>query len=176
MSQVTTYKDYLAEPVRIPNLVNQSAGVATNDDFESIRNEYERKILREVLGDAQYVSLQAELLKQPFVKTAQDVAPTAYVDLVEGSTDETFTGLRELLKNYVFCQWLRITETKNLILGPGKGKSAGFSYADNGPKYADRWNSFVEVLDELREYLDESTDFELPDDFPEYETENRFGL
>jgi len=176
MKTITTSTRFVAEPVKIPNAVNESAGVDDNAGLNNIIEESERDILIEALGKTQYAAYQTALDQLPFNPAAVSNAPQEYIDLVNGTSDGLWEGLHPLLDNYIFCQWLKATEVKLTMVGSGKGKSQGFSVADNSSKFTERWNKFVEKLQELKVFLGDSIDLEVPEDFPCYETTNSLGL
>jgi hypothetical protein len=176
MRTVTTTSSFAEEPLKIPSAMNENAGEDKNLGLERVIERSERKILREVLGDAQYATLLTELGKKPFTVTSPETASGVYIDLVEGDESIFWHGLRPMLENFIFCEWLRVVEVRLNHVGSGKGKSQGFSVADNSSKFADTWNDFVEMLSNLEKYLEESDTLELPDTFPEYETVNSLGL
>lgn len=174
MPNITTHTDYVNEPWKIPGAVSENAGEPENKGLTNIITESERTILKEILGDAQYATLQTELGKLPFNASSSETADEDYQDLVNG--DGSFVGLINLLKNYVFCEYLRETEVNLSLVGSGKGQSQGFTVADNNAKFAKRWNAFVLDLEYLGEWLDDHETLEQGEDFPTYERENRFGL
>lgn len=174
MADITSINDYTDEPVKIPQAVNESSGVDENAGLKAVIAEREREILKKVLGDTQYATLQTELGKLPFNPQSGTNADQVYIDLVNGTG--TWQGLKPMLTNYVFCGWVRETEIKLNATGPGKGRSEGFSAADYSSKFVGRWNVFVDMLGELKEYLESSGDLELPDDFPQHEYQNSLGL
>lgn len=176
MPNITTIDRFTDPPVKIPEAVNESAGVDENAGLEAVITEQERIILKEALGKDQYAVLQVELTKKPFNPASPDDALPEYVELVLGSTDEVWQGLHPMLDNFIFCAWMRESEVKTMAIGSGKGRVEGFTQADNSSKFAQRWNVFVSNLSDLREYLEESVDFELPSEFPYYETTNSLGL
>ena len=176
MTNITTVDRFINEPLKIPNAVSENSGESSNSGLESIISEFEKYLLLEALGAAQYVQLQAALLKTPFTTGAAEAAPQEFIDLVEGTTDMTWEGLRPLLDNFIFCAWLRESEVVVTAIGSGKGKAEGFTIADNSAKYASRWNLFISKLDAFRDYLRDSEELDLPDSFPYFETVNSLGI
>lgn len=174
MLNVTSISAFIDEPYKIPNAVNESAGADSNAGLNAIISEAEKGILPELLGQDQYDTLQTELNKLPFNPQSGVNADQVYVDLVNG--DGVWQGIRPLLTNFIFCMWLEETEVRLTMVGSGKGKSQGFTVADNSSKYVKRWNTFVSEVEELCEYLDDSGDLELPDEYPTYETQNSLGI
>lgn len=173
---ITTTSRFTEEPLKIATAVNENAGAVENEGLVNVIKENERLLLKQVLGDTQYAALLTELGKTPFTPGAPEAAGQEYVDLVEGTSDGLWEGLRPMLDNFIFCAWLRETEVVTTMVGSGKGKSQGFTIADNSSKFTMRWNIFVEKLYDLWEYLGDSGDFERPSDFPYYETVNSLGL
>lgn len=174
MANITTISSFTEEPIKIPNAVNESAGVDDNAGLVKVITESERKILKELLGDDQYATLQVELTKTPFTAGAAEAAQAEYVDLVNGSG--AWQGLRPMLENYIFCAWLRATEIRLLMIGSGKGKTQGFEIADNSSKFAERWNCFVADYEAALEYIADSEFFEYEVAETYYETINSLGL
>ena len=176
MNTITTTSRFANEPVKIPAAVNENAGESKNTGLDNVIQKSERKLLREALGDTQYAALQDALGKEPFTVGSSETADDAYIELVNGSSDSLWEGLRPLLDNFIYCEWMRVVEVKLNHVGSGKGKSQGFSVADNSSKFAENWNTFVEKLCELEEYLGDAIELERPEDFPVYETVNSLGL
>lgn len=160
--------------VFVPNAVSGNTGESENKHLLSIITEYERKLLLEVLGKEQYNQLQLELEKLPFNLQASVPAASEYQRLVNGY--EEWQGIIPMLSFFVYCHWLEADEIKVGTVGSGKGQKEGYTIADRSAEYASRWNDFVEELEALREYLDSVEELNLIDEFPYYETINRFGL
>lgn len=154
--------------------MNESAGADSNPGLTNMISESERYLLPLLLGQDQYDTLQAELAKTPFTEGAGEAADQVYVDLVNGSG--SWQGIRPLLSNYIFCRVLEETEVKVTMVGSGKGKTQGFTIADNSAKFVRRWNIFVGETLDLKEYLEDSGTLDLPEDYPEFETLNSLGL
>lgn len=174
MPNITTISSFTQEPLKIPNAVNESAGVDDNAGLDKVISENERNILREALGDAQYAALQTELTKRPFVPGSDEDAAPEYIDLVNGSG--AWAGLSEMLENYIFCAWLKTTEVRQTMVGSGKGKTQGFTVADNSSKYIERWNIFVDYYGDLMTFISDSEFFEYEMQENDYEYLNSLGL
>ena len=160
----------------IPNAISGNAGEGVNKKLQSIIDKYERKILLEILGGDQYNVLQGELDKLPFNSQAVEAADTAHQRLVNGYQD--WAGLKPMLANYIYCHWMQSDEIKVGTVGSGKGKKQGYTIADRSTEYANRWNDFIEELEDTLKYLEDSPDFVVNVDFPDgkYEMTNPFGL
>ena len=158
MPNITIISSFTSEPLKIPVAVNESAGVDNNAGLDKVITESERKLLKRILGDAQYAQLQTELGKLPFNTQAGTNADQNYIDLVNGTG--SWQGLRPMLDNFIFCAWLKATEVTLTHIGSGKGQTQGFSVADNSGKYVDRWNMFVDEYEEVLAYISESDFFE----------------
>lgn len=176
MKLLTNISNFTEYPLYVANAVNESAGVGGDGYLGDIISKNEPKILKEVLGNEQFAILQTELTKGPFSPGSSEQALPEYVELVNGSSDYSWQGLRAMLDNYIFCAHLRATEVKQNFAGAGKGKTKGFTIADNSSLFAQSWNLFVENLCDLGEYLETSDDLDRPSTFPNYETENSLGL
>lgn len=175
MPNITSISDFTAPPVYIPQAVNESAGVDVSAGLDAVIDENEAIILKEALGDDQYETLQTELGKLPFDPQSGANADQVYVDLVNGSG--AWSGIRAMLKNFVYCAWVREEEVKLSAIGTGKGRAEGFTIADFSSKYVGRWNLFIDDLYKLEEYLELSETLIVPDDFPYgYEHKNSLGL
>lgn len=176
MPNITSISDFTAPPLAIPLAINESAGVDTNSGLTAVITEQEAILLKKVLGDDQYETLQTELGKLPFNPQSGANADPVYIELVNGSG--AWNGIRPMLRNFVFCAWAREDEVKWNAVGPGKGKAEGFTVADFSSKFVERWNLFVDELYKLEEYLEASETLVLPEDFPydDYDYENSFGL
>jgi hypothetical protein len=107
--------------------------------------------------------------------TADTDAIQEYVDLVNGSG--TWQGMAVMLENFIFCAWLKATEVTQTMVSTGKGKTQGFTVADNSSKYSEIWNDFVDEYEDLVEYISDSEffEYEIPDEEP-YERVNSLGL
>jgi len=158
MPNITTISSFVDEPLKISTAVNESAGVDNNSGLDKVITETERRVLKKVFGDAQYVLIQAELGKRPFNYGSNVDADQAYIDLVNGAG--SWQGLRPMLENAIFCEWLEVTEITQTAVGSGKGKTQGFTVADNSAKYVKRWNIFVDEYEDLLDYLSKSEVFE----------------
>lgn len=160
----------------IPGAISANAGEGINKKLQSLIDKYERKILLEILGMDQYNILQGELEKLPFNPTAVEAADDAHQRLVNGYDD--WHGLKPLLGNYIYCFWMRSDEIKVGTVGSGKGQKEGYTIADRSSEYAERWNDFIDELDDTLKYLEDSPDFEVSEDFPygEYTTTNSLGF
>lgn len=176
MPEITKTSNFRHSPLKIAVAVSENSGEDENEDLMGVITEKEREILLCVLGEDQYLALQLELVKAPFVQGAGTNAQQEYVDLVQGVSGTLWQGLGPLLDNYIYCHWLHEDEVKATVIGTGKGKPKGLSIADNSSKYVARWNIFVDAVYELREYLEDSSFFDLPDDFPYFETGNSLGI
>jgi hypothetical protein len=168
MPNITTISSFTSEPLKIPVAVNESAGIDNNAGLDKVITESERKLLKSILGDAQYAQLQTELSKLPFNPQSGSNADQNYIDLVNGSG--IWQGIRPMLDNFIFCAWLKATEVTLTHIGSGKGQTQGFTVADNSGKYVDRWNIFVDEYEDVLDYISKS-------DFFEYEIqENPFDF
>ena len=174
MPNITISSNFTDEPIKIPNAVNESAGVNDSGGVDKIITENERILLKEILGDVQYTTLQEELAKTPFNSGAAQAADQNYVDLVNGSG--AYQGLVPMLDNFIFCAWLEATEITQTMVSSGKGKTQGFTVADNSSKYVRRWNRFVEEYEAVMDYIATSDFFEyqIPDRY--YENKNSLDL
>jgi hypothetical protein len=174
MPNITTISSFTEEPIRIPNAVNESAGVDDNSGLDRVISENERIILKQALGATQYAALQTELAKTPFDPTSGETASQDFTALVNGSG--AWGGLLPMLENYIFCAWLRTTEIKQTMVSAGKGKTQGFTVADNSSKYTERWNFFVDYYGDLMTFISDSEYFEYELQEEVYEYVNSLGL
>lgn len=174
MPNITITSNFLNEPIKIPNAVNESAGVNDNGGLDKIITENERTLLREILGDVQYATLQEELEKTPFVSGAAQAADQNYIDLVNGSG--VYQGLVPMLENFIFCAWLKTTEITQTMVSSGKGKTQGFTVADNSSKYVERWNIFVKEYEDVMDFIAASDFFEYQIQDRYYENKNSLDL
>lgn len=152
MPNITLTTDFQKGELKIPNAVSQNAGEGINGDLQAIIDKYEKKVLLAVLGKSQYDVLQTKL-------DDLENAEQYWQDLVNDY-------LKDLLTNYIYCQWLKFDYVKLSTVGAGKGKSEGYQLSDTDSKYVDRFNEFVDWFWKLEEHLRESENLEIPDDFP----------
>lgn len=159
MPNITLISDFVAGETKIPNAVSQNVGESANEDLQSIIDKYEKKVMLAVLGSTQYATLQTAL-------GDLENAAQHWKDFVE--------QVKEPLRNYIYCKWLSFDEVKLTTVGPGKGVASGFLSSDSIGKYVARFNDFVDGLEYLREFLDDSEQLELIDDFPQVAYCNSF--
>lgn len=159
MANIVIASDFTKGELKIPNAVSLNASEGVNGDLQAIIDKYEKKTLLAVLGKDQYDALQLELAKQPFTEGASETAATHWQTLVNDY-------LKDLLLPYIYCKWLRFDEVKLSTVGPGKGKADGFGQSDTNIKYIERFNEFVDSLNELKEHLTDTEQFSVSDDFP----------
>lgn len=175
MQTITSPSDYETIENKIPNAISGNAGEGINGDLDSIIKKYEKKMLLNVLDYNQYTTLQTELEKQPFVSGATLTANPIWVSFVNG--DGEWMGLKPILLNYVYCNWLRANEVKVTTTGAGKAKVKNYSTTDYNQKYVDRWNELADCVNvDLYNYLHKSTDINLGENYPFMDLKNSFGL
>ncbi len=174
MLNITTSSDYLTYPNYIPLAVSEAAGVDVNENLDALISNSEETVLLLMLGEVQYTELQTELSKLPFNPQSDSNALQYWIDFVNGSG--AWKGIRQLLKDYIYCEFLREDEVQKLQIGVGKGTAEGFTQASLSSKYAIRWNVMVSALEKTKEYLEDSADLEVGEDFPCWETVNSLGI
>lgn len=160
MPNIVSTSDFQKGELKIANAVSQNPGDGINGDLQEIIDKYEKELLLDTLGSAQYAQLQTELGGTP---------STHWQNLIDDY-------LKPMLLPYVYCKWLRFDEVKMTTVGAGKGKAQAFSVSDVNHKYSARWNEFSDAVEELGEHLEDDANFTRPDDFPCYSYENSFGL
>ena len=166
--------------IEIPNAVSGNAGEGINADLQAIIDKYERELLLMALGYDQYTTLQAELLKEPFVSGAGSTAAQEWIDLVNGKDE--WKGLKRILGDFIYCMYLRFDEITYTTTGAGKANVQNHTVVDYNQKYVERWNELVYWWQEgyeedtsLREFLSETSGLSA-DKFHYFKYENSFGL
>lgn len=166
---ITVPLDYLTGDTKIPNAISRNAGEPENLDLVSIIDKGERELLLSVLGSSQYDTLKAQLEIDPFTGALQ-----IYQDLVNGKG--TWIGLKELCKNYVYCKYLEFMEVSITTTGAGKSSVQNHTVTDYNQKFVNRWNEYIDWLDELELFLENTDGLEVPNDYPYPTYQNQFGL
>lgn len=184
MPNIITPSYFNTGEIKIPNAVSGNAGEGLNGDLQAIIDKYEKGLLMAALGVSQYTELQVELDKLPFVADTDppslETAAQKWIDLVNGSG--AYQGIKRIIGNYIYCNWLRFDEVTLTTTGAGKAKAQNHTVADYNQKYVDRWNEFVywwqqgnEEDTSLLEFLND-TDGLSADKFHYFKFENQFGL
>lgn len=167
MPAITVPSDYQTGDTKIPNAISRNAGEVINGDLTDIISKNERLLLLGALGETQYNELQTAL-------GDFDNADQKWKDLVNGSG--SWIGLKSILKNYVYCAYLRFMEISVTTTGAGKAKVKNHTVTDYNQKFVERWNEIVNWNLDLWDYLENTTGLERPEVFCFYEYENQFGI
>ena len=171
---ITVPLDYEDGIRKIPNALTKNAGEPYNKVLLDCIELGEKELLSKVLGEAQYLVLESELLKLPFKTGESETAGQIWQDLVNGKG--SFTGLKNICMNYVYCKYLKETEIRLSTTGSGKPKVKNHSVTDYNQKYVERWNEFVCWVGDMGTFLNDTDGLERRYDYPCYELENQFGL
>lgn len=173
MPNIITPSYFNTGEIKIPNAVSGNAGEGLNGDLQAIIDKYEKGLLMAALGVSQYTELQTALADL-------NNAAQKWQDFVNGSG--AYQGIKRILGNYLYCNWLRFDEVTLTTTGAGKAKVQNHSVADYNQKYVERWNEFVYWWQEgneedtsLLEFLND-TDGLSADKFHYFKFENQFGL
>lgn len=168
METITKPSDYLIGETKIPNAISGNAGEGLNGDLDYIIKKYEKALLLNLLGYDQWRDLQTALEDLPN-------ADQKWQDLVNGK--EEWKGLAPIVKNFVYCHWIRFHEIKVSTTGAGKAKVKNYSISDYNQKYTDRWNELARWTDcDFRDFVSETEGLELNPLFVPYGITNQFGI
>lgn len=133
--------------------------------------KYEVPFLKDLLGETLYGDYVA----------AMALSPTSgpWFDLDAQIYSEDSPLYKSPVANYVYCKFWKTAHTVTTQVGEMAGKIENADKVSIGQKMIDAWNDMVDMVEDIRDFLDEnSADYTnwLADEVAEWEKMNQWGI
>ena len=140
---------------------------AKTTEVESFSARYEKKFLRNVLGDDLYDAFIAGFTGTPAAKW------TALADKLRDVTAKTSP-----IANYVWYKWQEQSQQLSTATGDKSATELNLIRSSNYRKYVNVWNAMCDQLDDFYEWLNDNaaTYTEWDGTTWAYDTINQFGI
>ena len=150
MAIITTYLNFVAD-IYIPN---SAPSLAEGANLDKLINQFEPKMLKDVLGYKMYDEMQTNYTQGSGV-WHDFIAGKNYIDTY-GNT-QNWDGFRNIglnpMANYIYCKWHEQNVTNTVSLGERKGKFENMEQAAVHSKYIKAWNEMSDMLLVMDEFI-----------------------
>jgi len=124
--------------------------------------KHEKKFLEKLLGEDLYAAYAAAMLLSPTSGVWYDLDQQIYTSQTSGD----ITIYSSPAANYVYFQFWKTASSMTSTLGELASKAENADVVSIGHKMVAAWNEMVDLVDEIREWLDDNAD-----DYPLWGTE-----
>lgn len=133
----------------------------TNTDneqnLESMLDSVEKKYLIKLMGRETYLLFEAGKEATPYLEFINGNIPFNW-----NGSDRTYYGLKDMLADFTYCEYIKKTQSFNTPIGNVKFDSKEQQSIIDYMQFDDVWNEAVEYYWEAYKYMQiESTGFEL---------------